>query len=232
MQRIMLDTNTLITQLLGIDSPTLSNAIERLEVRDRVSGFAHRQLRHLTPELGILCGYAVTAQAVTMAPEPGDRAKDVKLYIQICDELEKLPGPGIVVIQEVGPQPEYSVHCGEVMATMFKKFGAVGLISDAAVRDLEQVKDLGFHLFAPGAVVSHGNFRIIRAQVPVTICGLSLEPGELLHGDENGLLKVPEEGREKLSDIAAEITAREKKILDYLNQDDVTLEELHRRMTH
>ena len=192
MQPIMADKETLIKQLLEIDSPTLSNAIEKLAVRDRISGFAHRQLRHLTPELGILCGYAVTAQAVTMAPEPGDRAKDVDLYIQICAALEKLPGPGIVVIQEVGPQPAYSVHCGEVMATMFRKFGAAGLVSDGAVRDLAQVRELGFHLFAPGAVVSHGNFRLVRSQVPVTVCGLSVEPGDLLHGDEHGLLKGTE----------------------------------------
>jgi regulator of RNase E activity RraA len=228
---IMPDSEDLLKQLLEIDSPTLSNAIERLKVRDRISGFAGRKLRHLTPELGILCGYAVTAHAVTMAPEPGDRARDVDVYIDLCSELGRLPGPGVVVIQEVGPQPAFSTHCGEVMATMFRKFGAVGLISDSAVRDLAQVRELGFHLFAPGAVVSHGNFRLIRTQTSVTICGLQVEPGDLLHGDENGLLKVPKEGREKLPGIAAEIMAREKKILDYLGQEEVSLEELQKRMT-
>ena len=222
----------LLETLKKIDSPTLANAIEKLELRNRIVGFADRTLRHLTPELGVMCGYAVTAQAVTMTPEKGVRDRDVRMYTEICAELEKLPGPGVVVMQEMTPQTALSVHCGDVMANMFKRFGAVGLVSDSAVRDLDQVREIGFHFFAPGLVASHANFRIVRTQVPVTVCGLNIEPGDLLHGDLNGLIQVPEEGRDRLPGLAAEVTDREQKVLDYLKGDEVTLEGIIDKLVH
>ena len=95
---------TLIEELARIDTPTLSNAVEQLQVRNQVSGFADLNLRCLAPESGVMCGTAVTAQAVTMAPEPGDREQAILQYVKICEELEALPGPGVVVIQEVVAQ--------------------------------------------------------------------------------------------------------------------------------
>jgi regulator of RNase E activity RraA len=226
------DDPKLLAKLRKIDSATLSNAVEKLGVRNRISGFCNRLMRQLTPEMGVLCGYAVTAEAVTMSPEPGDRATSVGKFLEICSALEKTDGNGIVVIKETSPYPRFSVHCGEVMATLFKKFGGVGLVSDSAVRDLEQVRELGFQLFAPGAVASHGNFRIVRVQIPVTVCGLMIEPGDMMHGDENGLIKVPEEGREKLPDLVEDIAKKEGKILDYLKEEKVEKQTILDLMTH
>ena len=89
-----IEHTTLIEELVQIDTPTLSNAIELLEVRNRISGFADLNMRCLTPELGVLCGSAVTAQAVTMSPEPVQRDTALRNYIRICEELEALPGTG------------------------------------------------------------------------------------------------------------------------------------------
>ena len=223
---------TLIEELAGIDTPTLSNAVELLQVRNQVSGFADLNLRCLAPELGVMCGTAVTAQAITMAPEPGDREQALFQYVKICEELEALPGPGVVVIQEVGPHPDFAVHCGDVMATLFQRFGAVGVVSDAAVRDVDQIRKLGFKVFARGLVASHANFQIVRLQVPVTVCGLIIEPGDLLHGDINGLIKVPEEGREELSRLAANVTEREKGLQSFIRGAAATPEKIYQLLTH
>ena len=221
-----------IEELAQIDTPTLANAVELLKVRNRVSGFADLNLRCLAPELGVICGTAVTAQAVTMAPETGDRDQSLLQYMEICEELEALPGPGIVVIQEVGPHPDFAVHCGDVMATLFQRFGAVGLVSDAAVRDLQEVRQLGFQVFARGLVASHANFQIVHVQVPVTVCGLMVEPGDLLHGDPNGLIKVPEKGREELSRLAASVTKREKGLQSFIRSPEATPDNIYERFTH
>jgi len=223
---------TLIEELARIDTPTLSNAVEQLQVRNQVSGFADLNLRCLAPELGVMCGTAVTAQAVTMTPEPGDREQDLLQYVKICEELEALPGPGVVVIQEVGPHPDFAVHCGDVMATLFQRFGGVGVVSDAAVRDLNELRKLGFKVFARGLVTSHANFHLVRLQVPVTVCGLIIEPGDLLHGDSNGLIKVPEEGREELSRLAANVTEREKGLQSFIRGPEATPDNIYERFTH
>ena len=77
------------------------------------------------------------------------------------------------------------------MATTAKALGAVGCISDGGLRDVVEVRALGgFQYFCPGFVVSHGNPIILRVNVPVTLDGLAVQPGDLLHGDVNGVLVV------------------------------------------
>lgn len=216
--------------LREIDTPTLSNMIEQLKVRSRVSGFADRSLRCLFPELGVMCGYAVTVEVDSICADRNGGLDAV--FVELCRACEASARPTVVVMREVGPHPEFSVHCGEVMATVFKKVGAVGLVCDGAVRDIEEVGELGFHYFAPGAAASHGTFRIVRVQVPVTVCGLRIAPGDLLHGDVNGLLKVPEEKRDSLPEHLSKVRERERKLMTYVNSDSFTLDGLEERLTH
>ncbi len=116
--------------------------------------------------------------------------------------------------------------------TTFKRLGVVGLVSDSAVRDIPEVRELGFHYFAPGAVASHGNFRIVRVQTHVTICGLRIGPEDLLHGDANGLIKVPEQGIEKLPELARTITENEQTLLKLVRSEEFTIDALRERFTH
>lgn len=222
----------LAAKLRDIDTPTLANAIELLEVRNRATGFSDRRMRQLTPEMGAMCAYAVTVQAVTATAEPFGREDGVEKYLDVCRALEASPKPAVVVFHEFGPHPELSAHIGEVLATMFRRFGAVGVVSDGAVRDMAELRGLGFQAFAPGTVASHANFAVLRVQVPVVVCGLTVHPGDMLHGDENGLISVPEGGRERLPELADQVRAKEKKVLDYLKGEGATLEGIRERMTH
>lgn len=225
-------TPFLVKQLRGVDSPTLCNAIEALNARNRATGFCSRRMRQLTPDMGPLCGYAVTVQAITATAEPFSRAEGIERYLDICRALQQSPKPAVVVFQEFGPHPEYSAHIGEVLATMFHRFGAVGVVSDGAVRDIAELRALGFQAFAPGTVASHANYAVLRVQVPVVVCGLTVNPGDLLHGDENGLLSVPEEGREQLPRLVENVRTGEKQLLDYLKGGEVSLDGIRERLTH
>lgn len=213
--------NGLIEYLLQVDTPTLSNAIELLNVRPRNAGFAPLTLRCLFPELRRMAGYAVTAQVETVTQAaPGGPEGHVELYRLV----ESSPKPAVVVLQEIGGFPDFAAHCGEVMATFFRRLGAVGLVSDCAVRDLAEVRALGFHLFARGACASHAYFHIVRTGVPVTVCGLPVRPGELLHGDENGLITVPEADLERLKEAVEDVRRNERRIMDYARSPEFTVD--------
>ena len=222
--------HSIIDQLKEIDTPTLSNAIEKLEVRNRISGFADRRLKCLFPELGVMCGVAVTAQVETIAPD--SKGGLDQEFVALCRALEACEDPGIIVFQEISGHPEFSAHCGEVMTTIFQRLGGIGLVSDCAVRDIAEVRSRKFHYFAAGKVASHGTFRVVRSQVPITVCGLQVAPGDLLHGDENGLIKVPEEDRDQLPHLADQVRHAESTLLDYVNSDGFTVEVLGKRLTH
>ncbi len=215
-----------IEYLKSVDTPTLSNAIELLGVRPRSEGFTPLQVRCLFPELGRLCGYAVTAQVETVT-KSGRREEQP--FLDLFEAVANSPKPAIVVFQEVGAHGDYAAHCGEVMATVFKRLGAVGLVSDCGVRDLTAVRALGFQCFARGAVASHAYFRLVRAGVPIQLMGLVIQPQDLLHGDENGLLLVPKEELEKIQKAVAAVLSREKDLMDLVNRSDFRLEQLRGR---
>ncbi len=211
----------LMEYLKTVDTPTLSNAIELLNVRRRSDGFAPLTIGCLFPELGRMAGYAVTAQVETVTQtERGGPQGHLELYRLV----EASPKPAVVVLQEIGGFGDFAAHCGEVMATFFLRLGAIGLVSDCGVRDLPEVRALGFHFFARGACASHAYFRIVRSGVPVTICGMPVRPGELLHGDENGLITVPEVELERLQQAVEEIRSSERRVLDFVRSGGFALD--------
>lgn len=211
---------TLIDYLKSIDSPTLINAIELLKVRPNERGFTPVDIRCLFPEFGRMCGYAVTAQVETvtqMEPFTMDR------FIELYKLVEQAPKPAVIVLQEIGGFEDYAAHCGEVMATFFTRLGAVGLVSDCGVRDLPEVRAMGFHFFARGAVASHANFRIARSGVPVQIRGMVVRPGDLIHADENGVITVPAVEIEEIRSAVEAIRSKERKVMDFVRGSDFRL---------
>ncbi len=215
--------DNLIEYLKTVDSPTLSNAIEDLNVRPRHEGFASLETRCLFPQLGRMCGYAVTAQVETVSRmTPTDKSVFVDLFAAVAAS----PKPAVVVMQEIGGYRDLAAHSGEVMATVFKRCGAAGIVSDAGVRDIPEVLAMGMHYFARGAVASHAHFHIVRVNVPVHIDGYVVNPGDLLHGDENGLITIPPCELNDLQSAVHSVRLREKKLMDYVRSAEFTLEGL------
>ena len=214
-----------IEYLRTVDTPTLSNAIERLHVRRDNEGFTPLGVRCLFPEFGRMVGHAVTAHAETCSPGAMDRGK----FMDLFEAVDASPKPAVVAMQEVGPNPEFATHCGEVMATILTRVGAVGLVSDCGVRDLAEVRALRFHYFARGAVASHAYFRIVRVGIPIQVCGLAIAPGDILHGDENGLLLVPREGLDRLATEVEAVRTRERALMEFVRGPDFTLETLRNK---
>jgi 4-hydroxy-4-methyl-2-oxoglutarate aldolase len=218
-----------IEYLKTIDTPTISNAIELLHLRPRSEGFTPLQIRCLFPEFGPMCGFAVTAQVETMTE---GNPKEENAFVELFEAVEKSPKPAVVAFQEVGGSPDYAVHCGEVMATFFTRFGAIGLVTDCAVRDLAEVRALRFHYFARGSVASHANFRIVRVGVPVQVMGLVIRPQDILHGDQNGLIQIPREAIEGLPKAIESVRTRERRLMDLAKDPAFTAGQLRGRFFH
>ncbi len=215
-----------IEALRAIDSPTLSNAIERVGVRPRIEGYAGYDLRCAFPSLGTLAGYAVTCTADSTTESREDRDGLMRLW----DAIARAPKPAVVVIADIGPDPRRGCHMGEVMATTARSLGAVGCFCDSGLRDVVEVQAMGgFHYFCPGFVVSHGRAVILDINVPVTISGLAIAPGDLLHGDVNGLLTVPEIDTDRLLAEVQTVRDQERALLEFIREPGFTLEKLRKR---
>jgi regulator of RNase E activity RraA len=210
----MIDSSVL-DKLRTFDTPTICNVIELFEVRPRSTGYMDARIRACFPEMPPMVGFAGTATFRSAAP-PGD--SDVYENIsQQVKRFKELSGPPIVVFQDLD-EPSAGATFGEIMCASYKAFGAVGLITSGAGRDLEQVRELDFPVFTSGATCAHAYCHIPQIHVPVHVGGLTVFPNALLHGDRNGVTTIPGDIAAEVADAAAEFAAAENGFLDALRR--------------
>ena len=207
--------------LRRLDSPTVANAIEAFGIRPWTTGFVGSGIRCLMPEAGVLLGYAVTA---TLDSQTEHAPQDRTRWLDVLRAVAATPHPAVLVFQDIGPRRTHSCHFGDVMANSARAAGAIGLVTDAGVRDLAGCRELGFQYFAPGTVVSHGRHRVVDVQVPVAPDGMVVRPGDLIHGDENGVVVIPIEIAARVAEAAAEVAAKEARLIAYSRSAEFTVE--------
>ncbi len=212
-------TAPLLTDLAKYDTPTICNVIELFDVRPRSAGFMNASIQACFPQFPPMVGYALTTTFRSMAPP---RSGDV--YAGLDQQVEafvELPGPAVVVFQDLD-EPTWSATFGEVMCSVYKAFGASGIVTSGAGRDLDQVEALGFPAFTNGTNCSHSYCHMLQMNVDVTVGGIVVSPGALLHGDRNGVTTIPVEIADEIPDAAREFMQAEEILLSYLRGDGLT----------
>jgi regulator of RNase E activity RraA len=200
------------------DTPTVCNVIELFDRRPRSAGYLDARVRACFPRLPPMVGYASTATFRSAEPP---RAGDV--YAGLAEQVAAfaaLPGPAVVVFQDLDDPPAAAVF-GEVMCTTYRAFGAAGLVTNGAGRDLDQVEAGAFPCFTSGAICAHGYCHIPEINIPVRVGGVTVRPGDLLHGDRNGVTTVPAEVASAAAHACADYVAAEAVVLDYLKAGKV-----------
>ena len=213
-------TGDLADDLREIDSPTIANAIETFELRDRTAGYVGGNVRALFDDYDeAMLGHALTVKMSNAAGEVTGREG----YWRLWEALEQMPTPSVIVVQDVSGAPERYACAGEVMATMAQRLGAVGMVTDGGLRDLKEVRALGFHYYARFPVVSHSNFEIVEVGGEIELDGERIRTGDLLHGDANGISVIPPGCLDGLVDAVEKIREREGKLMKFIRSRDFNL---------
>ncbi len=199
--------------LRKFDTPTICNVVELFDHRPRTAGYMDGRIQACFPKLPPMVGYASTATFRSAWP-PCEGTVYSSLAEQVAAFAE-LPGPVVVVFQDLD-NPVAAATFGEVMCTTYKAFGAVGLVTSGAGRDLDQVEALGFPCFTNGTMCAHGHCHIAQHHVPVHVGGVMVHPGDLVHGDRNGVTTIPNHLASAVAHSCPEFAAAEAVILDYL----------------
>jgi regulator of RNase E activity RraA len=210
--------------LRRFDSPTVANVIELFDVRPRHEGYMDRRIQACFPRMPPIVGFATTA--TFRSARPADRGDAYSSLVdQVARFVEEVPAPRIVVFEDLDGEPAGATF-GEVLCTVYKSFGCAGLITSGAARDLDQVERLGFPAFASSVIVSHAHCRIVDVNVPVTVGGLAVRPGDILHADRNGVVSIP---REILAETAlgcGKLAAAEGEVFRAVEGGGATVEDL------
>ena len=115
---------------------------------------------------------------------------------------------------------------GEVQTNIHKRLGCVGTVTDGGVRDIDEMREGGFHAFASDVLVSHAYIHIVDVNVPVTVGGLTVSPGDVIMGDKHGVIGIPREIAADIPAAAKKIEERERTIIDLCNSPDFDLDRL------
>jgi regulator of RNase E activity RraA len=194
----------LLTKLRGFDTPTLCNAMEVVLPSRQGHGFTRKPLYCAHPELPPMVGYARTARICASRPSGRDPAAEREVSLAYYRHVAEPPHPTVTVIEDVDREP-VGAWWGEVHTHMHRGLGSLGVVTDGTVRDLDQVAE-GFQLLAHGVGPSHAHVHPVDFGVPVTVAGMTVLPGDLIHADRHGALVIP-------LDVAAELPQAAERVM-------------------
>ncbi len=202
-----------LSPLLAYDTPTLANALDGLTDRPATEGFTRPPIHSILPDLPPMAGYAVTCTITSEAPfaDAGAKARAMEpLYALVAGA----PSPSVIVVQDL----DGGAGClwGEVNSTICSALGCQGVVTDGLVRDLPDVEALGFRYLARGVGVARANVQIVDVDVPVTVGGMHVVPGDIVHADRHGALVVPAAALDRLPAAADAVMAREDRLLTWV----------------
>jgi 4-hydroxy-4-methyl-2-oxoglutarate aldolase len=217
--------DTTFAELSKIDTPTITNVVATYPRNPLCLGlynpwtenwYTGASIRCMYPELGAVIGYAVTC--VFGLPDPNFPGR--LTYMDVVDALYAARKPTILVIQQKWPA-ELMMKAGlvgELMATSMRSLGCVGLLSNGPSRDIDAVRRLRFQMLLGGVTAGHGEMAVQSVNVPVSVGGMDVAPGEIVHMDENGAVKFPADKAEAVLANAKALLAEEDSRLGMLRK--------------
>jgi regulator of RNase E activity RraA len=200
-----------------------ANAIELFNIQPRNEGFMLPEIKCQFPELPPMIGYAVTAVISAESPE-GHRVQPTEWW----EMIRAIPYPRVIVMHDIDKAVVGSFW-GEVQSNIHKALGCVGTVTDGSVRDLDEMRELGFHAFSSCVSVSHAYVHLVDVGVPVRVGGLVVKPGNLIMGDKHGVLSIPHEIARDLPKAAQLVEDWERPVINYCKSKEFNLEGLKER---
>ncbi|MDF0599120.1 RraA family protein [Psychromarinibacter sp. C21-152] len=213
----------LLTLLQSVDTPTICNAIETAQGTRGFDAYTRGTVQCSDPEAPAIVGYAVTARIAALAP-PEDPAEEVRArrmaYYKAMAEGTK---PSVAVVEDQDYPNCVGAYWGEVNTSVHKGFGMSGAVTNGVMRDLGDLAP-GFPVIAGSIGPSHAFVHVTEIDVPVTLFGLTVRPGDLVHADRHGAVVIPPELLEALPAAIDKMRRTEDLVLGPAREDGFDFE--------
>jgi regulator of RNase E activity RraA len=200
--------------LKAFDTPTICNALEVIDPKSRGYGYTSETFFCARPQLPPIVGFAKTV--TIRATQPGSRSpEDARAHrLQYLKFVSEGPRPAIIVVQDLDDNLSgRGSFWGEVHSTIHQSLGAVGAITNGAVRDVTSLA-AGFQILARKVVPSHAFDHLVDFGGEVNVCGMVVKTGDVVHADQHGAVIVPATAVAKLPAAAGLVSRREAVLLE------------------
>lgn len=190
-------SHEILLQLKRWNTPTIYNGWEQVTKHDIAkTAFNLEPTVDYMPEMGPMVGYAIT---VKFEPSKQEHVENnPNAWSDYREYVASVPGPKIVVVQDLDKPELIGAFWGEVNSNIHKALGCVGTIIDGAIRDVDEMKNAGFKALARGMCVGHAYSVPVDWNCEVEVFGRKIQPGQLIHADKHGFLAIPPEDEEGL----------------------------------
>ena len=182
------------------NTPTIYNGWEQITRHD-IAGdaFNVEETHDFMPQMGPMVGYAVT---IVIEPSKPEHKRNQAASAEYRRYVASVPGPKIVVVQDLDKPRVIGSLWGEVNSNMHRALGCVGTITDGAIRDVDEMTNAGFKALAQRLCVGHAHVCPVGWNCEVEVFGRKVSPGQLIHADKHGFLAVPPEDESSLLEAA------------------------------
>jgi len=226
-------THSDLLELKRWNTPTIYNGWEQITKHDTAhEGFNLEPVTDFMPWMGPMVGFAVTVIIEPGNPEHAEKNPDA--WSRYRKYIASVPGPKIIVVQDLDKPRLFGAFWGEVNSNIHKALGCVGTITDGGIRDLDEMNNAGFKALARRLCVGHAKSFPVRWDCEVEVFGRKIKPGQLIHADKHGFLVIPCEDQERILEAARFMDSNECKTMIGVARNahgkslDVVLDEFNR----
>jgi regulator of RNase E activity RraA len=199
--------------LQSIDTPTVCNLIEIVAPERRGRGYTVKHLHCPFPELPPIIGFAKTVTFKAKEAVPLGEAGYMQKRLDYLDYVAGAPQPSIMVMEDLdGEHAGYGAFWGEVQSNVHKALGCLGVVTNGSIRDIPAIA-AGFQMLAGSIVPSHAYVHVVDFSIEVTVHGMSVKSGDLVHADRHGAVVVPADKIDAMKAALEALAAREAKII-------------------
>ena len=210
--------DALLKLLQQVDTPTVCNAIEVAQGKRGFDAFTRGTMLASHPDAPAMVGYARTARIAAVAP-PSDAADVIKARrMAYYRHMAEGPRPSVAVIEDMDFPHCIGAYWGEINTTVHKGFGLSGALTNGVMRDLGDLPD-GFPVVAGLIGPSHGFVHVKEVGTTVTVFGMQVADGDLIHADRHGALVIQPDVLPILEAAIYKLLDTEKLVLDPARQD-------------
>lgn len=210
--------------LRRLSGSVLASSIEKFGVRLPNTGYADSTIRSIFEDRPAVLGYAACVRIRTS--EPPMEGRNYYKGTAWWNHVLSIPEPRIVVVQDLDDPPGRGAFVGEVHAHILLALGCIGLVTNGTVRDANLIEPTGFQMFASGLAVSHAYAHVVDFGGQVSVGGLEVRPGELIHGDRHGVQTIPLEIAAKVPRVAQAVMKRRQQLIGLCHSADFSIERL------
>ena len=186
----------------------------------------HTKAVELAEKLASLVPYLENPQVFFC--NTGAEAVEARLayYKHIAEE----PHPTITVIEDLDATPGFGAWWGEVNTHVHRGLGSLGAITNGSIRDLDEAAK-NFQLLAGCVGPSHAFVHVVESAVTVTVAGMVVRPGDLIHADRHGAVVIPIEAAPRIPEAAERIVREESVMITASRKPDFSFEVMKELMT-